>query len=53
MIGLLESAGIPAFALDGNACIADGSQFFIPVRVMVDADDIEAARQIITALPDS
>ncbi|MFZ5795665.1 MAG: DUF2007 domain-containing protein [Sphingomonas sp.] len=53
VIGLLESAGIPAFALDGNACIADGSQFFIPVRVMVDADDIEAARQIIAALPDS
>ncbi|MFA6124850.1 MAG: DUF2007 domain-containing protein [Sphingomonas sp.] len=53
VIGRLESEGIPALALDGNASIADGSQFFIPVRVMVDADDLEVARGIIAALPDS
>ncbi|MES2020877.1 MAG: DUF2007 domain-containing protein [Pseudomonadota bacterium] len=53
VIGRLESEGIPALALDGNASIVDGSQFFIPVRVMVDADDIAAARHIIAALPDS
>ncbi|MGY2734238.1 putative signal transducing protein [Sphingomonas sp. UYP23] len=36
-----------ALALDGNASIADGSQFFIPVRVMVDEDDVAAARRIL------
>ena len=30
-----------------NASIADGSQFFIPVRVMVDDEDADAARRII------
>ena len=53
LIGLLESEGIPAVALDGNASIADGSAFFIPVRVMVDADDLGAARAIVAALPES
>ena len=47
VIGRLDAEGIPAFALDGNASIADGSYLFIPVRVMVDADDAEAARRII------
>ncbi len=47
LIGRLESEGIPAVALDGNASIADGSSFFIPVRVMVDDEDESAARKII------
>ena len=47
LIGRLESEGIAAVALDGNASIADGSALFIPVRVMVDEDDEEAAREII------
>ncbi|PTS89916.1 hypothetical protein DBR17_02460 [Sphingomonas sp. HMWF008] len=53
VIGLLQSADIPAVALDGNASIADGSQFFIPVRVMVDEDDAIAARDILAGVPDS
>ena len=53
VIGLLHSADIPAVALDGNASIADGSQFFIPVRVMVDEDDATAAREILDGVPDS
>ena len=53
VIGLLQSADIPAVALDGNASIADGSQFFIPVRVMVDEDDHRAAREILAGVPDS
>ncbi|WP_404373591.1 DUF2007 domain-containing protein [Sphingomonas sp. MMS24-J45] len=53
VIGLLQSADIPAVALDGNASIADGSQFFIPVRVMVDEGDAEAAREILGGVPDS
>lgn len=51
LIGRLESEGIPALALDGNASIADGSAFFIPVRVMVDADDRAAAADVIASLP--
>jgi hypothetical protein len=47
VIGRLDSEGIPAFALDDNASIADGSYLFIPVRVMVDEDDADAARRII------
>lgn len=47
LIGRLESEGIAAVALDGHASIADGSQFFIPVRVMIDADDVDAARRIV------
>lgn len=47
VVGRLESEGIMALALDGNASIADGSQFFIPVRVMVDDDDVAAARKIL------
>lgn len=53
VIGLLDSAGIPAVALDGNASIADGSSFFIPVRVMVDAGDVDVARTILDGVPDS
>lgn len=47
VVGRLESEGIMALALDGNASIADGSQFFIPVRVMVDDEDVDAARAIL------
>ena len=47
VIGRLESEGIPAIAFDEGASIADGSQFFIPVRVMVDDEDAEDARRII------
>ncbi|WP_426264493.1 putative signal transducing protein [Sphingomonas sp. PWP1-2] len=47
VVGRLESEGIMALALDGNASIADGSQFFIPVRVMVDDDDVDGARAIL------
>jgi hypothetical protein len=50
IVGRLDSEGIDAFAFDGNASIADGSAFFIPVRVMVDDDDLVAARRIIDAL---
>ncbi|MDN4630108.1 DUF2007 domain-containing protein [Sphingomonas sp. PsM26] len=49
VIGRLESEGIMAIALDGNASIADGSQYLIPVRVMVDDEDFEVAREILGA----
>ncbi len=47
LIGRLESEDIRAIAFDGNASIADGSSFFIPVRVMVDEDDFISARAIV------
>ena len=50
IIGRLDSEGIDAISFDGNASIADGSYFLIPVRVMVDEDDLARAKLV---LPDS
>lgn len=47
IVGRLESEDIFAVAFDGGASIADGSWLLIPVRVMVDADDLAAARAIV------
>lgn len=49
LVGLLESEGIEAVAFDGGASIADGSYLLIPVRVMVDEDDLSAAQSILPA----
>jgi len=49
IVGRLEAEGIAAIAFDGGASIADGSWLLIPVRVMVDADDLAAARALIAA----
>jgi hypothetical protein len=49
LVGRLESDGIAALAFDGGASIADGSWLLIPVRVMVDEDDVDAARSIVGA----
>jgi len=42
----LESEGIVALTFDAGASIADGSWLLIPVRVMVDEDDLAAAQAI-------
>ncbi|WP_294287154.1 DUF2007 domain-containing protein [uncultured Sphingomonas sp.] len=47
IVGRLESEGIPALAFDGGASIADGSWLLIPVRVMVDEDDLDDAKQFL------
>ena len=49
LVGRLESEGIPAIAFDGGASIADGSWLLIPVRVMVDEDDLTAAQEIVAS----
>ncbi|MBA3879110.1 MAG: hypothetical protein C0500_05290 [Sphingobium sp.] len=49
LIGALDAQGIPAVAFDEGASIADGSQFFIPVRVMVDDTDLADAQAIVAA----
>ena len=47
VIGRLEAEGIPAVAFDAGSSIADGSWLLIPVRVMVDEDDLVAAQAIV------
>ena len=47
IVGRFESEGIPALAFDGGASIADGSWLLIPVRVMVDDEDVELARSFL------
>ena len=47
VVGRLESEGVPAVAFDGHASIGEGSWFLIPVRVMVDEDDLELARSLL------
>ncbi len=49
LIGRLESEGIPAMAFDAGSSIADGSWLLIPVRVMVDEDDLDAAKAIVAS----
>jgi hypothetical protein len=45
----LEAEGIMSFVFDAGASIADGSYLLIPVRVMVDDEDLESARHIVDA----
>lgn len=47
IVGRLDAEGIDAIAFDGGASIADGSYLLIPVRVMVDEDDLTAAQDIV------
>ena len=47
IVGRLDSEGIDAISFDGNASIADGSYFLIPVRVMVDEDDLARAERVL------
>lgn len=49
LIGALEAEGIMAVAFDAGTSIAESSALLIPVRVMVDADDLAAARAIVAA----
>jgi len=49
VVARLENEGIMAFAFDTGASLADGSFLLIPVRVLVDDEDLAAARQL---LPD-
>ncbi|MGK6354082.1 DUF2007 domain-containing protein [Sphingomonas sp. DT-207] len=48
----LEAEDVMSFVFDAGASIADGSWLLIPVRVMVDDEDLERARAIINDLPD-
>ncbi|WP_188658645.1 putative signal transducing protein [Sphingomonas metalli] len=49
IVGRLEAEGIPAVTFDGGASIADGSWLLIPVRVMIDDEDLAAAQAILAA----
>jgi hypothetical protein len=43
LVSALEAAGIPAFAFDIGTHVAEGSLMFLPVRVMVDEQDLTDA----------
>jgi hypothetical protein len=49
IVGRLDAEGMDAIAFDGGSSIADGSFLLIPVRVMVEEDDLPAARAIVAA----
>lgn len=46
VVGRLGAEGIPAISFDGETSIGEGSWFLIPVRVMVDDEDLDAARAL-------
>ncbi len=48
--GRLTSDGIPAIAFDAETSMGEGSWLLIPVRVMVDADDLDAARALLAQI---
>jgi Putative prokaryotic signal transducing protein len=45
--GRLSSEGIMAFCFDGCMNIADSAAYAIPVRVMVDEDEVAEARALL------
>jgi hypothetical protein len=45
--GALEAAGIPVVSFDAEMSLGEGSALLIPVRVMVDDEDIAEARAVI------
>ncbi len=47
LIGRLDAEGIDAFGFDGEMSLSEGSALLIPVRVMVDEDDLARARRIV------
>ncbi|RIA43920.1 putative signal transducing protein [Hephaestia caeni] len=51
IVGRLEAADIPAIAFDADASIAGGSWLLVPSRVMVDEDDLSAARALLAGPP--
>lgn len=50
VVGMLEAQGIPAIAFDAGSSIVEGSMaVLIPVRVMVDEDDLLIAQAALDA----
>lgn len=45
---LMRDAGIGCFVADQNMSVLDGSLGILPRRIMVDADQADAARRILT-----
>ena len=44
----LEADGIPAILFDFNASM-EGASFLVPIRLMVDDEDVEEAQRILAA----
>lgn len=49
VVGRLDSEGLLAIAFDGESSVGDGSWLIVPVRVMVDEDDLDRARALLAA----
>ena len=49
VVGRLAAEGIAAVAFDGETSIGERSALLIPVRVMVDADDLAEAKGALSA----
>jgi hypothetical protein len=45
---LLRDAGIGAVVFDGEASVMDGSMGMLPRRLMVDDDDVERAKAVLS-----
>lgn len=45
---LLAAEGMMAVILDGHTSVVDGSLGLLPRRLMIDADDAERARRLLT-----
>ncbi|GAA4107905.1 DUF2007 domain-containing protein [Aminobacter sp. NyZ550] len=45
---LLRDAGIGCFVADQNMSVLDGSIGILPRRIMIDEDDADEARQLLT-----
>ena len=51
VVGRLDSEGVAAIAFDGETSVGDGSWLLVPVRVMVDAEDLAHARALLAQPP--
>ena len=47
LVSALQAAGIPAIAFDAGVHLAEGAGLAIPVRVMVDEDDLRDAKALL------
>lgn len=49
LVGRLESEDVPAFVFDGESNLY-GNWLLVPVRVMVDENDLQRARELLPLL---
>lgn len=50
--GRLDADGIESLLFDFNSSM-EGASFLIPIRLMVDDEDLDAARRILESVPEA